>query len=286
MTATQLFTREGEPFKGRATTNDAGRMGFYPGWRVCGRCGGQGGAQKWQFTGYTCFECGGENRVNGLTTVPSERFVPLYTADRLAKLNAAKAKADATREAKREAAAAAEAARVAAEREGIIAAHKDILARIAPWAEVSSFLADMATQVTEKARPLSERQLEAAVTACAKFEAEKARREAAAHVGTVGERLELDLTFVRMVDLTRDRFDPVFRIWTFRTAEGCTVVFKGGEPKAFNSLWERVQPEGEKAYYRTVPGRTIRLKATIKAHDANRNTGEPETIIQRPAVVA
>lgn len=277
MTTTELFTREGQPFTGRASINDAGRVGYWVRTRTCPRCGGAGGADKWKFTGWTCFEC------NGAREVPCERFVPLYDAAKLATLTKAAATREANRQRKADERAAAEAARVEAERADIMAAHKDILARMAPWMETSSFLADMATQVTEKARPLTERQLEAATTACAKFEAEKARREAATHVGTVGERVTLDLTFVRMVDLTRDRFDPVFQIWTFRTAEGCTVVFKGGSPKAFDSIWEKVRPEGEKPYFRTVPGRTIRIKATIKAHDANRKTGEPETIIQRPA---
>lgn len=277
MTAIELFTRDGKPFKGRAMVDEKGRPGYLVRERPCSRCGGVGGSDKWKFTGWRCFEC------NMTGVVPCNQFVRLYDADRLATLNKAAATREANRQQKEAERAAAEAARVEAERESVIAAHAEILARMAPWAGVSEFLADMGRQVTENARPLSDRQLEAATNACAKFEAEKARRETAAHVGTVGERVELELSLIRRLDLTRSKFDPVFIIWTFRTPDGNTVVFKGGDPKAFDALYERVKHDGEPAFKQAVMGRTIRLNATIKAHGVNAKTGEPETIIQRPA---
>lgn len=66
----------------------------------CPRCGGAGGSSAWTFTGWVCFECSGR----GIGEVKTGR---LYTAERLAKLNATQAK----REAKR-----AEAARIENER--------------------------------------------------------------------------------------------------------------------------------------------------------------------------
>lgn len=275
-TTTELFNRDGQRFTGKPTTNDNGALGYFPGSRACPRCGGAGGADKWKFTGWKCFECGGAGKV------PSERFIKLYDAAKLAKLNVAQAKRDATRAAKAAAAAKAEAERVEREHEGIKAAHAPILARMAPWAESSTFLADMAAQVITRARPLSAGQLEAAERACAKFEAEAARRAAARHVGEVGAKLTLNLTYVRSVDLTQSKWDPLFIIWTFRTEDGSTVVYKGGWPKAFDGLEMETVGEGPDSYRRPKAGGAIALTATIKAHDANRRTGEPETIIMRP----
>lgn len=67
---------------------------------TCGRCGGAGGGPQWSHTGWTCFQCGGSGK-GGVKTGK------LYTADRLAKLNAAQAKRDAKSAAKTKAAAEA-----------------------------------------------------------------------------------------------------------------------------------------------------------------------------------
>lgn len=65
---------------------------------TCNRCGGAGGGGQWAHTGWTCFECGGSGK-GGIKTAR------LYTADRLAKLNAAQAKRDAVKMAQAQAAA-------------------------------------------------------------------------------------------------------------------------------------------------------------------------------------
>lgn len=273
--ATQLFTREGKAHTGRVFKNAKDQPGFLV-LRKCGRCGGVGGSDKWKHTGWTCYECGGKGD-KGI-----HDFIRLYDADKLASLNATQAKRDATRARKAAEAAAVEAARIERERGEVMAAHKDILARMAPWTGSSAFLADMSAQVAERAKPLTERQLEAATNACAKMEAEAARRAAAAWIGTVGERVTLNLTYLRHIDLTEPYFGaPTFIIWVFRNEDGSSVVFKGGYPKAFYGL-EMETVEGER---RIKKGAAIRLKATVKKHDRNRKTGEPETILQRPAVV-
>jgi hypothetical protein len=272
-----LFTREGREFKARPTTNDRGQVGYFPGWRRCPRCSGAGGASKWQFTGWRCYECGNENHVteNGETfsVVSSDRFVRLYTAERLAVLNERQARADAKRAVKAAELAAAEAARVAAEREAIVAAPRELLDRIAAVADVTAdgFLGDVYRQVTERAGALTEGQRSAVERTVAAREAEIARRAKATHVGTVGDRVELELTYVGKYDITEAYYGaPARFIWTFRTADGCTVKYIGGYAKALDPLG------GEK-------GATVRVVATIKAHDEYK--GEPQTVIQRPAPV-
>ena len=36
---------------------------YYEGMVTCPRCGGQGGSDQWQYTGWTCYECGGTGKV-------------------------------------------------------------------------------------------------------------------------------------------------------------------------------------------------------------------------------
>jgi len=60
----------------------------------CSRCGGAGGADKWIFTGYTCYKCGGSGFMG-------YRPCKLYSAEKLEKLNINREKAQARAEAKR-----------------------------------------------------------------------------------------------------------------------------------------------------------------------------------------
>ena len=72
---------------------------YYYDWK-CPRCAGYGQAEKWRFTGLTCFECGG----TGLRRVA--KIVKEYTPEYWAKLVArrqAKAEKEATEKAKYEA---------------------------------------------------------------------------------------------------------------------------------------------------------------------------------------
>jgi len=87
---TEYFTRDGSPYPakvGRVTygrNDDKTGFGAYlP--RVCGRCGGLGGADKWKHTGWTCYQCNGSGR-------GEPRFTPAYTREQLDRLNAAAAK--------------------------------------------------------------------------------------------------------------------------------------------------------------------------------------------------
>jgi len=61
--------RDNTPFK----TDKNGTQYFYD--YTCRRCGGQGGAQAWIYTGYTCYDCGGSGRA------AKPRIIKIYTPE-------------------------------------------------------------------------------------------------------------------------------------------------------------------------------------------------------------
>lgn len=71
----------------------------------CWRCGGAGGSQAWIHTGWTCYLCGGTGK-------GPQKWVKVYTAEKLAKLVAAQEKRDAKK----------------AEKQAVIQAEKDAIA--------------------------------------------------------------------------------------------------------------------------------------------------------------
>lgn len=64
---------------------------------TCQRCGGLGGSDKWKFTGWKCYDCGG----SGIGTRPE--IIKVYTPEYEAKLNERRAKRQAKRIAELEA---------------------------------------------------------------------------------------------------------------------------------------------------------------------------------------
>lgn len=87
----ELFYRHGKEFKGLPYKDSKGAP-YTLGRRKCTRCGGAGRSDKWAHTGYTCFDCGGSG--DG-----GERREKLYTAEKLAKLNATAEKRHAKKQA-------------------------------------------------------------------------------------------------------------------------------------------------------------------------------------------
>lgn len=267
--STELFTRTGTPAAelsgGRLTTKK--NAPAYVRARRCGRCGGQGGADQWKHTGWTCYKCGG----NGTDGV---EYLPLYTAEKLAKLNATKAKADAKRaaaraakEAKREAeAAAGRDARIQALTSGTApegAIYVAILAELELTAD--DFLADIAKSL-EDGRSLSERQDE---TVRRTLDRKRRRRELAAkqasgarHIGTVGERVEISgevlVSVVIGQGFAYNRYRELVKIMT---DDGAIVIWftETGAPQR---------------------GTRVTGKATVKDH--SEREGVPQTIITRP----
>lgn len=282
----QLLTREGQPFTGTVRVNDKAQRGHSV-LRSCGRCGGAGGSDKWAHTGWTCFDCGGKGNIG------RHDFVRLYTAAELDRLNAAKAKRDATRARKAAEAAAIEMTRRAAERSQVLADHADIL-RLMDRAAfeqgegdeercVSPFLSELIDQLRERARPLSPAQIEAAERAANKILAERVRAAAADFIGEVGERRDFALTLHKAVSLPDYGFGPS-TLFIARTDDGSTVIYKGSNnPCEFPT---EVRGEGRDRYRAYVVGGRVMVKATVKEHRRNQKTGERETVIARPKALA
>jgi hypothetical protein len=89
---------------------------YYRGLVTCERCGGLGGSDKWAYTGWTCYECGGSGKVDGTWKEYTPEYAAKLEAKRKAKFEKWEkehaeeiAKAEAERKAKEEAEAKAKA---------------------------------------------------------------------------------------------------------------------------------------------------------------------------------
>lgn len=251
-----LFTRYGSQVADDKviTPADAKGAGTYRATKACHRCGGVGGSDAWKHTGWTCYECGGK----GTWPVVEK----CYTAEKLAKLNATKAKADAKREAaataKRDAANAAAAAANAEWRKINGPAADNIVAQSTLHRIVSDVAGKIAIWGT-----VSDKTLDFALGIIVSKLAEADQHAASRHVGEIGERIDLELTVEHII-----RFDPYCygappsALFICRDVAGNRVIYKG-------SAW--LADKGE----------TVAVRATVKDHD-ERN-GELQTIISRPA---
>ena len=56
--AARWFFRDGRPAL-RVSNVSSGKPAAWV-LKICGRCGGAGGSERWRHTGWTCFECGGK----------------------------------------------------------------------------------------------------------------------------------------------------------------------------------------------------------------------------------
>lgn len=223
---------------------------------LCHRCGGAGGFRHWP--GFTCFDCG------GLRYEPT-REAPVYTAERLATLNAAQAKRDAAKQAKADAARTAERARVDALRTESVQAYGDVIEGLQAFAGADTFLESLLSKF-DTYGSLTEPQLDAARTAIARLASRAAAKAGSQHVGTVGARLDLTLTVEHTI-----HFEPRGYGWAASTmylcrdTEGNRVVYTGsGDFLA--------------------KGETGTVKATVKEHGDYK--GELQTILARPKVTA
>jgi hypothetical protein len=240
----------------------------------CARCGGAGASDKWIFTGRVCFDCHGTGKGN-------VRTENVYTAEKLAKLNAAQAVRDVRKAEKAQAKAAAAKAEADAVRQSYYDAHRDVLepleAFVKPHLDVPVtskspvFLVEM-WRTFERNGKLSEKQLEATRKSLAREMAWAAAKAGSQHVGEIGKRIEMTLTVERVIHLDNDgggyayhaiRFAPP-TIYLCRDEQGNRIVYKGtGDFPA--------------------KGETAKVKATINEH--NERDGEKQTLISRPKVL-
>lgn len=261
MTIEKLFTRSGR--EETPTGHDEKGRPFVMSPRSCGRCGGAGRSDRWKFTGLVCFDCNGSGKhKNGPIR---ER---LYTAEEIEKLDARAERARAKRQAAHEAEQARQRAEAAARRDAFRAEHGELLARadayLAETGEEGGFVADVYRRAVDRCE-LSEEQVSALVRVLDRWDAEKARKAATKHIGTVGERLrQLPVTVSRVSSFERPRFGAEWQtetVWitTMRDAAGNNLVAKGR--------------------YIAREGAAILVTGTVKAHDVYRD--EAQTVLQR-----
>lgn len=86
----------------------------YEGMVTCDRCGGHGGSKAWEYTGYTCYKCGGTGRVYKKWIERTPEYQAKLDAKRLARLEKEIAKNE---ELRKEREAREEARRLAEEQE-------------------------------------------------------------------------------------------------------------------------------------------------------------------------
>lgn len=258
-----LFYRDGRAFTGRPLLSEKSGAPYTFVKQKCSRCGGAGGADKWAHTGWTCFDCSGSG-------AGPDRVEKLYSAEKLAKLNAAKAKADARKAAER--AARAEQREIeAAKRRAAFCADMEPLFMLANLvlAKDAEFARTMIAQCVDRA-DISERQIEvienAYVRRCLEDE-RLARCAVRQHVGEVGERIRVVGTVRKVYTMSVQSFrgygtDTLY-IVTIDGDDGATYVYKGNKGYHFGAEKERVA-----------------LMATIKEHSEYRD--EKQTLIARP----
>lgn len=240
----------------------------------CSRCGGAGQSEKWRFTGLVCFDCGGSGRSGRMTADK------LYSAERLAKLNAAEDKRNAAQLVKQ---LAAQEVKNAARRTKWLEfrnAHQALVEALAWHGELAqeglegadAFLADMYAKLEEWGS-LTDGQVSAAQKTIARLAERAMARATSQFVGTVGKRLVLTLTVEHIIKLqSQDAFSPGGRyhqwalpsIFLCRDDNGNRIVYKGASDFG-------------------AKGDTVRVKATVEGHDTYKD--ENQTKIARPKLL-
>ena len=218
----------------------------------CSRCGGAGGAEAWRYTGWTCYDCGG----TGLGNIRTEK---VYTAEKLAKLNAAQEKRDAKKAEK----LAAEYAEKTAAHKVWREAHAEALALMESTKDGNPFLLDLVC--TAEVRPLSDRQLETGIIAANRVIERQKQNETKTWIGTVGERIEFSWTTDKVIELQPVQFGYrlVYNYLVLGHDENGNALKYVGNTYA----WPKV-------------GDTVSCKATIKDH--SEYNGLKQTVISRP----
>lgn len=286
MTDTPLFHRHGAPYQGqhgKPLAFDAAKGSAHVKFiGKCGRCGGAGGADKWAHTGWTCFDCGGSGDARKVTTEK------LYTAEKLAKLDATQTKVRAKKQAALEAKRAAARAEARAHRKVTLAPDLDLLRIYWPLRHVVTIQGDYIRNegdelVRQTKKPVHEilrsilKRGEASVKQIAALGSlaeshtkrlqEAKRREASHYVGKVGERVELTITVTKVIQYSGANFygQPETRsIYCFTDTNG-------------NSLKTFGRCElGE--------GESGSIRATVKEHSIYKD--EKQTILTRLKVQA
>jgi hypothetical protein len=263
---TALFYRDGREFIGNPAMMGAGRP-YTMGQLKCGRCGGAGGSDKWRHTGWTCFDCNGSGDGRVIR-------MPLYTAERLASLNAIQARRRAAKAAEQAARLAAAQAEAEAARGAFQAQHGEAIRWLESVAlsetEDNGIRPGFCGDMLIRARQWASWTDAQATAVYASWERAKARelvKASSSWVGEVGKRMTVTVTVERQNVFYRRDFtgygEEAVYVTTMRTADGNAIVVKS--PR-----------------FSAEVGETLVLTATVKEHSEYR--GERQTLVQRPTV--
>lgn len=248
---TELFFRSGSSI-GNARVQTDGARRYVVVQPSCMKCGGLGHG-PWRQDGGVCYRCGGF----GKERARNER---VYTAEKLAVLQAAQAKRDEKKAAKQAAAEAAARAQIDAAAEQFSAANPGLI----EWlrAKKGDFFQSLSEQFAKRGS-LSDAQVASLVRIRAQDAERAATGSASQHVGVVGDRHR----FVLNVRLVRS-FESMYGIiWLHvcEDADNNVVVYKGSKELAAR-------------------GETVTVDATVSEH--GEREGVKQTIIKRPKIVA
>ena len=250
---TQLFTRSGTEYTGEVKTN-ANNKPTYTYKVSCNRCCEIAGQRMWimginngspySHTGFDCWTCGN----TGFTSI---KTAPLYTAEQLAKLDAATDKRNAAKVAKQ---AAIEAQHQAA-KDAFVAMNKpffDTLNSLTGefWQRLSG---DMVARMKEP----TERQIELVNGELAK----RQQNLSSVHIGAIGDRIEIEGTI--QISITIETKFGAKTINVIRCDNGNVVVYRGN--------------------YLGAKGEPIRMTATVSEYSDRE--GVKQKIVQRPKII-
>lgn len=249
---TQLFTRSGTEYTGEVKTSLKGKPTYT--YKVsCNRCCEIDGRRMWimgfennrpySLTGFDCWTC----HNTGFTSI---KTAPLYTAEQLAKLDAAAAK--------RAAAKAAEHAAIQAQhqaaKDAFIGLHKpffDALDGLGGefWTRLRNDMANRMKEPTERQIALVGGEI-----------AKRQQNATSAHIGSIGARIEIEGTIERVISM-ETQFG-IKHINIIR-CNGNVVVYRGN--------------------YLGSKGDAIRMMATVAEHGEREDV--KQTIVQRPKII-
>lgn len=251
---TQLYTRSGTEYTGEVQTSLKGRPTYT--YKVsCNRCCEVNGKRMWimgmengrpySHTGFDCWAC----HNTGFTSI---KTAPLYTAEQLAKLDAATAKRNSAKAAKQ---AAIEAERQAA-KDAFVEMHKpffDTLDGLTGefWQRLRSDMANRMTAPTERQIALVNGEV-----------AKRQQNATSVHIGAIGDRIEIEGTIERVVSV--DTQFGTMRVNVIRCGNGNVVVYRGNYLGSKDEL--------------------VHMMATIADH--TEFNGIKQTIVQRPKIIS
>ena len=256
---TNFLTRIGNEIDAKNIIETGKDSCTYKYWSVCNRCGGQGGSQAWSHTGYTCYKCRG--------TCGETVTAKGYTEEKLAKLNATKAKAEAKRVEK-----------INAQQAVIAAAHKiklDAFTLLNPEVvaylnkvnveTANDFLLSLLNNLQTRGE-LTENQINAIQKNIKQDEEKEVRRQTSKALGQVGDKIEFTgtLKLFRQISAGDWNLAPSY-LWKFTTDCGSEVTYIGSANLPCDI------------------GTKLTIKATVKSIE--QYLGTTQTRIQRPKVV-